>query len=78
MSDWKETLKELPPCDGTYWVANNIETDTHEKRLSYNPTIAEYDGYGFIIRGLSPSIYRPVTYWKFFKEIKRKYGKVDE
>lgn len=78
MSDWIETAKELPNCDGTYWVANNIKIDTAEDREKYQCEPAYYDGIGFILAYYSPKVYRPVQYWRSYEPVEKRYGKVEE
>lgn len=64
MSQWIESQKELPPCDGTYQVTNHTDS-------LYDLRIFAYDGYGFTFDG----IYREPKFWRKITELHKKYGK---
>jgi hypothetical protein len=61
--EWIKCSQELPPCDGLYEVSN--------QPLEICQGIFEYDGIGFLHLG----IYRPVSYWRDYKRLEKKYGK---
>lgn len=66
MEEWIDTDKELPPCDGLYEVANNIDS-----LIDWG--VLPYDGIGFWYQ----NTYRPVQYWRPFHSKKKIYGKVE-
>ena len=68
MSEWIETAKELPPCNGWYKLSNSPELNF------VVPAIAYYDGVGFVVQ----SIYMPYLYWTDYKDIPKNYGKKDD
>jgi hypothetical protein len=63
--EWIDAQKELPPKDGIYEVTNNENNPISEACLYY-------DGIGFLYLG----IYRPIMFWRFHSEIKKRYGKM--
>jgi len=66
MTEWIDTSKELPPCDGKYQVTNTFNTWVE---------VFEYDGYGFKD---DQGIYQNPRYWKTFKKLEKRYGMVNE
>jgi len=66
MNDWIKSNEELPPCDGNYQVANNIDL------LNRSWGTAFYDGYGF----KNGAVYVDPEYWRPVKFPIKKYGKV--
>jgi hypothetical protein len=61
---WMNVNEELPIVDGFYEVTNNPERPI-------DLCVCEYDGVGFIY----DRIYRNPKYWRYIKNLEKKYGK---
>lgn len=64
---WINSSDELPSEDGFYEICNNPENN-----LSFEGSIAFYDGIAFLICG----IYRSPEFWRKVKPREKKYGKI--
>ena len=70
-SQWIESSKELPPCDGSYEITNNPTLDEDwTQRLPIS--ICWYDGLGFSYGG----VYREPKYWRKWEPREKRYGKI--
>lgn len=71
---WIRTDEELPPCDGTYIIANEIWDGQEDlSKKTYYPSLAKYDGYDFILDGIA----RPMpNFWKFIEKHEKRYRKL--
>ena len=68
MTDWIETAKELPPCDGWY----EIKPHSFLERFDV-PSNAYYDGYFFRNMNTLERLYTP-SVWRHCEQPKKRYG----